>query len=89
MPAKWTTDSLPTPNDEQIRIVTLPTESLAVVRFTGDRGPDAIAARTKQLLETLRVIGFEPIGEPTTWLYDPPWTIPFRRRNEIAIPVDE
>ena len=89
MPAKWTMDSLPRPDDERVRLITLPAESVAVVRFTGDRGPDAIAARTKQLLETLRAIGFEPVGEPTTWLYDPPWTIPFRRRNEIAIPVDE
>ena len=89
MPAKWTMDSLPTPDDERVRLITLPAESVAVLRFTGDRGPDAIAARTKQLLETLRAVGFQPIGEPTTWLYDPPWTIRFRRRNEIAIPVDE
>ena len=89
MPAKWTMDSLPTPDDERVRLITLPAESVAVLRFTGDRGPDAIAARTKQLLETLRAVGFAPVGEPTTWLYDPPWTIPFRRRNEIAIPVDE
>jgi hypothetical protein len=89
MPATWTMDSLPSPDDERVRIITLPAESVAVLRFTSDRGPDAIAARTKQLLETLRAIGFEPVGEPTTWLYDPPWTIPFRRRNEIAIPVDE
>ena len=89
MPAKWTMDSLPRPDDERVRLVTLPAESVAVLRFTGDRGPDAIAARTQQLLETLRAVGFAPVGEPTTWLYDPPWTIPFRRRNEIAISVDE
>ena len=89
VPAKWTMDSLPRPDDERVRLVTLPAESVAVLRFTGDRGPDAIAARTQQLLETLRAVGFAPVGEPTTWLYDPPWTIPFRRRNEIAIPVAE
>ena len=89
MPATWTMDSLPTPDDQRVRLITLPAESVAVLRFTGDRGPDAIAARTNQLLETLRAIGFQPVGEPTTWLYDPPWTISFRRRNEIAIPVDE
>ncbi|MBJ7467075.1 MAG: heme-binding protein, partial [Mycolicibacterium sp.] len=21
------------------------------------------------------------------WFYDPPWTLPFRRRNEVAIPI--
>ncbi len=24
---------------------------------------------------------------PSAWFYDPPWTLWFRRRNEIAIPV--
>jgi hypothetical protein len=79
MPAKWTMDSLPTPDDERVRVITLPAESVAVLRFTGDRGPDAIAARTQQLLETLRAVGFAPVGEPTTWLYDPPWTHPTLR----------
>jgi len=26
-------------------------------------------------------------GEPLTWFYDPPWTLPFRRRNEVVVPV--
>ena len=26
-------------------------------------------------------------GEPQGWFYDPPWTIPFRRRNEVAVSV--
>ena len=26
-------------------------------------------------------------GTPVTWLYDPPWTLPFFRRNEVAVPV--
>jgi hypothetical protein len=87
MPAKWTMESLPTPDDERVRIVTQPAETVAVLRFTGDRGPEAIAARTRQLLETLRANGIEPAGEPTTWLYDPPWTIPMLRRNEVVVPV--
>ena len=27
------------------------------------------------------------IGDPVAWFYDPPWTLPFLRRNEIAVPV--
>ncbi len=88
MPAEWTMDTLPAPDDERIRLVRLPAESVAVLRFSGDRRPGAVAKRTEQLLETLRATGFAPVGEPTTWLYDPPWTIPFRRRNEVAIAID-
>jgi hypothetical protein len=35
----------------------------------------------------LRDEPFHPTGTPIAWFYDPPWTIPFRRRNEIAVPV--
>ncbi len=60
---------------------------MAVLRFSGDRGAAAVAARTAELVEVLRDNGIEPAGEPVAWFYDPPWTLPFRRRNEIAVPV--
>lgn len=87
MPAKWTMDTLPTPDDENVKLVTVPGETVAVLRFSGDRGSDALEARSDELVKMLRDKGIESTGEPVTWFYDPPWTLPFRRRNEIAIPV--
>lgn len=87
MPSGRTLDSLPDPDDESVRLVRVPEERVAVLRFTGDRSPKAIADRTDELLSRLRDSGYEPHGHPVTWLYDPPWTLPFRRRNEIAVPV--
>jgi hypothetical protein len=87
MPSKWTMETLPTPDDDKVRLVSVPGESVAVLRFSGDRSPDTVAARTEELAEVLRDNGIEPAGEPVAWFYDPPWTLPFRRRNEIAIPV--
>ncbi|MCT7658433.1 SOUL family heme-binding protein [Mycobacterium deserti] len=87
MPSKWSMATLPQPDDDEVALVELPAETYAVQRFTGDRSPQAVAARTEELLKTLRDNGVEPAGEPLAWFYDPPWTLPFRRRNEIAIPV--
>lgn len=87
MPSKWTLDTLPTPDDDEVRLVTVPGETVAVLRFSGDRSPRAVTERTQELSETLRANGVEAVGEPQAWFYDPPWTVPFRRRNEIAIPV--
>jgi hypothetical protein len=87
MPSKWTMETLPQPDDDHVRLVTVPGETVAVLRFSGDRGADAVAQRTDQLRKTLRENAVEPTGEPVAWFYDPPWTLPFRRRNEIAIPV--
>lgn len=87
MPSRWTMDTLPTPDDERVRLTVVPPETVAVLTFTGDRGVKAVARRTEELRNTLRDSAFEAVGEPAAWFYDPPWTLPFRRRNEIAIAV--
>ncbi|PVZ08154.1 SOUL heme-binding protein [Actinomycetospora cinnamomea] len=88
MPSRWTMDTLPVPDDDEVRLVTVPGETVAVLRFRGDRGPRAVAARTDELLTTLSDHGVDVIGDAVAWFYDPPWTLPFRRRNEIAVPVE-
>ncbi|WP_163796963.1 SOUL family heme-binding protein [Mycolicibacterium sediminis] len=87
MPSKWTLETLPKPVDERVRLVEVPGETFAVLRFSGDRGPDAVAKKTAELLDVVKAYGFEPSGEPAAWFYDPPWTLPPLRRNEIAVPV--
>lgn len=77
----------PAPKDARVRIVEVPGETVAVYRFTGSIAPDAIAAARARLLAALPATRWVPAGEPVTWFYDPPWTIPTLRRNEIAIPV--
>jgi hypothetical protein len=88
MPSRWTMETLPQPDDDRVQLTEVPAETFAVLSFTGDRGPDAVQTRTAELLEVLRAYGIDATGESAAWFYDPPWTLPFRRRNEIAIPVD-
>ncbi|MCX2929835.1 heme-binding protein [Mycobacterium sp. CVI_P3] len=87
MPSKYTLDTLPTPNDDRVRLVEVPEETVAVLRFSGSIDPGAVATRTTQLLKALQRNGIEPIGEPLAWFYDPPWTVPCRRRNEVVVGV--
>lgn len=85
MPSKYTMDALPTPNDDRVNLVEVPAETVAVLRFSGNYNPQAVAARTEELLTTLRDDGVKTAGDPFAWFYDPPWTIPFLRRNEVAV----
>lgn len=87
MPAKWTLETLPEPSDTSVRLVTVPPQRFAVVRFTGWAGPQSLAEHRTILLAALSVARKETIGAPVSWLYDPPWTIPFFRRNEVAVQV--
>jgi len=85
MPSKWSMELLPQPDDERVELVEVPGETYAVLRFAGNRSPQAVAAKSEELLATLRGSEFTPAGEPVAWFYDPPWTLPFRRRNEVAV----
>ncbi len=87
LPSGRTITEFPAPDDDRVRLVDVPPETVAVLRFTGDRDPQAVTERTEQLRNTLRPYGFDATGEVTAWFYDPPWTLPFLRRNEVAIPV--
>lgn len=87
MPAEHSLDTLPTPDDDRVRLVDVPAETVAVLRFSGVASPATVADRTAELLDSLQAAGVSAVGDPVTWFYDPPWTLPFRRRNEIAVAV--
>jgi len=87
MPADKTMESLPEPDDDAVKLFSVSSETVAVRRFTGSRSQQAVAAQTAELMRALPNYGFEPTGPPAAWFYDPPWTIPMLRRNEIVVPV--
>lgn len=87
MPASSTMQTLPTPNDPSVRLVEVPPETMGVLRFSGFASEAVVAERRQQLLSSLQGGAWSPGGMPATWLYDPPWTLPFLRRNEVAVPV--
>jgi hypothetical protein len=88
MPSKYTMATLPQPNDPRVRLVEIPARTFAVVRFSGLGKADAVAQHEKALDAALAGSSWRAVGEPVTWYYDPPWTVPFMRRNEVARPVE-
>jgi len=88
LPADSTLANAPAPTDPQVELVTVPAEAYAVLRFTGSRSETAVAERTRELLDRLASSPWRPVGEPIRWFYDPPWTLPFLRRNEVAVAVE-
>lgn len=77
----------PPPRDGRVRIVPVPAETMAVLRFSGLPAADAVARQTARLEATLAGTRWHATGAPVAWFYDPPWTIPPLRRNEVAVPV--
>lgn len=88
MPAKYTRSTLPVPIDPAVRIVDVPAQTYAVVRFSGSRSSKAVARHTADLIAALASSGWRATGQPVAWFYDPPWTLPTFRRNEVAVTVE-
>jgi hypothetical protein len=87
MPGEYALDDLPAPEDDRVVIVDVPERTLAVIRFSGWATRGKIASNSRKLLETLEDNGIEPVSGTTLNQYNPPWTPPFLRRNEISVEI--
>ena len=85
MPSQYTMDNLPKPNNPAVTLRTLPASTFAVLRFSGLAGEEKTADKTADLLAWLKDRGIKPTGEPVLARYNPPWTLPFLRRNEVMV----
>lgn len=87
MPAKYTQESLPQPEDARVRIVEVPGATMAVLRYSGVPNAAAAARQRAALLAALEEGPWQAAGAAEDWFYDPPWTLPPLRRNEAVVPV--
>ncbi|MEY2664237.1 MAG: hypothetical protein RIT04_45 [Candidatus Parcubacteria bacterium] len=87
MPKSYTLDTLPTPNDSRIEIVTIPEKKMAVMRFSWFRTDARVQAKKQQLLDILKKDGTTILGEPQYAGYNAPWTPPWMTRNEVLVEI--
>lgn len=87
MPARFTMETLPVPDDRRVALVAVPEETLAALRFAGIPRAEAVADRRAALLAALEGSGWRAVGDVQAFFYDPPWTVPALRRNEVVVPV--
>jgi hypothetical protein len=87
MPKQYTMDTLPKPNNPQVKLVQVGSQKLAVIRFTGFVGDDKVQEKTAELMAWIKSRNEIALGNPRLARYNPPWSIPWMRRNEILIPI--
>jgi hypothetical protein len=84
MPAGFTPESLPAPNDNRIRFVTAPGGRQVAERFSGRPDTADMAARAAALRQWAEARGLTVTDGPHYQFYDAPMTLPGNRRNEVA-----
>jgi len=87
MPATYTLDSLPLPLDPLVTLKQIPAKKVAVLRYSGRLTPATIQENSQRLLDWLQQQSLYPVSIPRSAAYDPPWTLPALRRNEIHVDI--
>jgi hypothetical protein len=87
MPAEYTMETLPKPNNPAVTLRAVPGERVAVIRFSGTANEQMLADKTAELKAMMESRKLEATGPLRYAFYNPPWVLGPLRRNEVMIPV--
>jgi hypothetical protein len=87
MPSQFSLATLPKPNNPLVVIKPIAAKRYAVVRFSGWVDDEKMQAKVKELSAWLAVKKLTSKGQPELARYNPPWTLPFLRRNEVMLEI--
>ncbi len=88
LPKEITLANAPLPLDSEVVIKELPAKKIAVSRYSGRLSAERIAEKSAALQKWLAEHDYKVISTARSAAYDPPWTLPFLRRNEIHIDIE-
>jgi len=90
MPYEYSFDDLPSPDDKGVHLVKHSGCTVAVLSFSGLSGPRRSGRMKTKLSGLILENGLTQSGPAILAVYDNPTsTIPFFRRNEILLPVED
>ena len=87
MPASYTMETLPVPDDSNIKLRQVPARRVAAVRYSGFWSDEKYLLHKEKLEQWITANRFTVSGEPVWARYNSPFTLWFLRRNEVLIPV--
>ena len=89
MPSKYNMDSLPVPNNNRVRLKKILTKKFVVIEFSGSNSNENVIGHENQLMNFIEANQINIIGSPKYAFYNAPWTLPFLRRNEVMIEINQ
>ena len=88
MPSQYTLETLPKPNNPLVKIKPIPAKKFAVIQFSGLVDEEKMAKKVNDLEQWISTKQLKVVGNAELARYNPPWTLPFLRRNEVLIEVE-
>ena len=87
VPQEVAAGKLPAPRDAAVTVDKLPSGHFAVYHYSGRRSAANEQEALGKLCAWVDKRRLEVAGEPLFGYYDPPWTLPFLRRNEVMLRI--
>jgi hypothetical protein len=81
-------ERVPQPSDGSVTVREMPAGRFAVLRFNGARSPQQEADHLERLKAWVADQRLKVSAAPVYGYFDPPWTPPFLRRNEVMLRID-
>jgi hypothetical protein len=85
MPKEYSINTLPTPKNSEVTLAEIASKQFVVIKFSGRNTDSNIEDYTNQLEKFAADNSIQTIGSPKYAFYNPPWTLPFLRRNEVML----
>lgn len=87
MPADYTINTLPEPNDGRIILREIPSRSIAAIKYSGTWSKSRYENHKALLIQMVNRKNLKPAGEYIFARYNPPFMPWFLRRNEVLVPI--
>ena len=87
MPSQYTLANIPKPKNSAVTLHELPSKYFVVHRYSGFNTVARVQEKTDEALAWAKQQSLKVVGTPQLSRYDPPWTLPMFRRNEIMVEV--
>ncbi len=87
MPSQYNLSTIPRPKNSAVEIKEIPSKVFVVLTYSGFNFTSKVQKKTQDALDWSHQHGYKIIGTPQLARYNPPWTLPMFRRNEIMIEI--
>ena len=88
LPAEYTLETIPMPIDKNITIEQIEEKKIAAIQYSGFINQNKIDEHAEILKQWLSENGYVALSDHMSAAYDPPWTIPWMKRNEVLIEIE-
>ena len=88
MPREYSLETLPKPNNPQVSITNKPAQNVLVIKFSGSNSTENVQSHAEKLKTFAKQNSIVINGNPIYAFYNPPWTLPILRRNEVMFEID-